>query len=266
MNLVLRLTPPWPSARPAPGGSRPGRSPRHVGPVLGRGAQHGRAADVDVLDGVFQRAVGRAVACAKGYRLTTSRSMVPMPCAASAAMCAGRSRRASRPPWMRGCRVFTRPSSISGKPVTSATSVTGRPASASSRRCRRWTAGAHRRMQGAGEVDDAGLVGDGDECSEFRHGLQGPRGAGGPRAVCHLMQLVVSSLRRSVLRLMPSHSAALLWLPSACGAAPRRAAASRRRPRPCRAARAGSAPRRSLKYCSTLLRMQSSISCLLMQV
>src|SRR5947208_13048297 len=33
---------------------------------------------------------------------------------------------------MRGCSVFTRPSSISGKPVTSATSVTGSPASASS--------------------------------------------------------------------------------------------------------------------------------------
>src|SRR5688572_19359791 len=62
-----------------------------------------------------------------------SRSMVPMPCSFSAAMCAGRSRRASRPPWMRGCSVFTRPSSISGKPVTSATSFTGRPASASRR-------------------------------------------------------------------------------------------------------------------------------------
>src|SRR3990167_9478995 len=76
---------------------------------------------------------GRAVACANGYRLMTSRSMVLMPCSASAAMCAGTSRRASRPPWMRGCSVLTRPSSISGKPVTSATSVTGRPASASRR-------------------------------------------------------------------------------------------------------------------------------------
>ena len=32
----------------------------------------------------------------------------------------------------RGCMVFTRPSSISGKPVTSSTSVTGTPASLSS--------------------------------------------------------------------------------------------------------------------------------------
>src|SRR5262245_3816395 len=55
-----------------------------------------------------------------------------MPCAASALMCAGRSRRASRAPWMRGCSVLTRPSSISGKPVTCDTSVTGNLASANS--------------------------------------------------------------------------------------------------------------------------------------
>ena len=58
--------------------------------------------------------------------------MVAMLCSASDAMCAGRSRRASKPPWILGCRVLTRPSSISGKPVWSATSVTGRPLSASS--------------------------------------------------------------------------------------------------------------------------------------
>src|SRR5664279_5146808 len=56
--------------------------------------------------------------------------MVGMPCAAIAAMCSGRSRRARRPPWMVGCRVLTRPSSISGKPVWSATSVTAIPAAA----------------------------------------------------------------------------------------------------------------------------------------
>src|SRR5687767_8492224 len=47
-------------------------------------------------------------------------------------MWAGSSRRASRPPWIVGCKVLTRPSSISGKPVWSATSVTASPASASS--------------------------------------------------------------------------------------------------------------------------------------
>src|SRR6516164_1495184 len=42
------------------------------------------------------------------------------------------SRRASRPPWIFGCSVLTRPSSISGKPVCEATSVTAMPASARS--------------------------------------------------------------------------------------------------------------------------------------
>jgi hypothetical protein len=37
------------------------------------------------------------------------------------------------PPWTAGCSVFTRPSIISGKPVTSATVVTGRPTSVSAR-------------------------------------------------------------------------------------------------------------------------------------
>ncbi len=42
-------------------------------------------------------------------------------------------RSARIPPWTRGWSVLTRPSSISGKPVTAATSVTGRPASRSAR-------------------------------------------------------------------------------------------------------------------------------------
>ena len=54
-----------------------------------------------------------------------------MPCSCSAAMCSGRSRRASRAPWMAGCSVLTRPSSSSGKPVTSSTVVTGTPAARS---------------------------------------------------------------------------------------------------------------------------------------
>src|SRR5471032_1864118 len=70
--------------------------------------------------------LGRAVALANGYRLMINRSMVSMPCSLSAAMCSGTSRRASRPPCTRGCSVFTRPSSISGKPVISETSVTAK--------------------------------------------------------------------------------------------------------------------------------------------
>src|SRR3977135_1706913 len=55
-----------------------------------------------------------------------------MPAALIAAKCSGESRRASMPACSLGCRVFTRPSSISGKPVWSATSVTTRPFSARS--------------------------------------------------------------------------------------------------------------------------------------
>src|SRR5262245_51008927 len=54
--------------------------------------------------------------------------MSGMPCVFCAATCSARSRRASRPPWILGCRVFTRPSMISGKPVCWETSVTFRPA------------------------------------------------------------------------------------------------------------------------------------------
>src|SRR4051794_12061703 len=54
-----------------------------------------------------------------------TKSIGGMPCSCMAAAWAGLSRTASRPPWILGCRVLIRPSIISGKPVTSATSVTG---------------------------------------------------------------------------------------------------------------------------------------------
>ena len=54
--------------------------------------------------------------------------MPPMPWAIMASWCSGFDRTASRPPWTAGCSVFTRPSIISGNPVTSETSVTGTPA------------------------------------------------------------------------------------------------------------------------------------------
>src|SRR5512139_192398 len=66
---------------------------------------------------------------AKGYRFTTSRSMGAMPSRAMTASSVPR--RPSRPPWIFGCSVFTRPSMISGKPVTDDTSRTGMPAAAS---------------------------------------------------------------------------------------------------------------------------------------
>src|SRR5215471_10395588 len=55
--------------------------------------------------------------------------MGPMPCDSRARMWAGTSRRARMPPWTLGWSVLTRPSSISGKPVTSETSNTGTPES-----------------------------------------------------------------------------------------------------------------------------------------
>src|SRR5215470_5399303 len=55
--------------------------------------------------------------------------MGPMPCDSRARMWAGTSRRARMPPWTFGWSVLTRPSSISGNPVTSETSSTGTPES-----------------------------------------------------------------------------------------------------------------------------------------
>jgi len=62
------------------------------------------------------------------YRFTATRSIGAIPSASSDARWAGRSRRASSPPWISGCSVLSRPSSTSGKPVTSSTPITGTPA------------------------------------------------------------------------------------------------------------------------------------------
>ena len=67
------------------------------------------------------------------YRFTTTMSIIWMPCSAASAMCLALSRLASRPPCTMGCRVFTRPSIISGNFVTSSMGVTGTPASAITR-------------------------------------------------------------------------------------------------------------------------------------
>src|SRR3569833_409649 len=57
--------------------------------------------------------------------------MPSMPCVFIAAAWSDLSRSARRPPWTLGCRVFARPSIISGKSVISETSSTVRPASRS---------------------------------------------------------------------------------------------------------------------------------------
>ena len=56
-----------------------------------------------------------------------------MPASISAERCASRRRSASTPAWIPGWSVFTRPSRISGKPVTALTSVTGSPDSRNAR-------------------------------------------------------------------------------------------------------------------------------------
>src|SRR5690554_1232990 len=70
---------------------------------------------------------GSAETFSNGYRFSTSRSIGSMPCAAITA--SSTPRLPSSAPCTFGCRVLTRPSMISGKPVTSDTSRTARPAS-----------------------------------------------------------------------------------------------------------------------------------------
>jgi len=74
---------------------------------------------------------GLATVSSKGYRFTATRSMRSIPLLAASARCCGLSLFARSPPWTFGCRVFTRPSMISGNPVCAPTSVTGSPWAAS---------------------------------------------------------------------------------------------------------------------------------------
>ena len=99
--------------------------------VLGGGADHGRAADVDILD-----AVGKIAAARDGFleRIEIDDQNIDRHgCDARASpRCAPRCRGSpSSPPCTAGCSVLTRPSIISGNPVSSLTSRTFRPASLS---------------------------------------------------------------------------------------------------------------------------------------
>ena len=74
-----------------------------------------------------------------------------MPLASRSARCSGLERSARMPPWILGWRVLTRPPSISGEPVTSATSRCAMPASRSvGRRCCRWRPAPTRGPRGPG--------------------------------------------------------------------------------------------------------------------
>ena len=131
---------------------RAARDDRDARVVLRRGPHHGRAADVDELDrGVAQErievrhdelegldAVGLHVGTVRGF--------------------AGS---ASRPPWIFGCSVTTRWSRIGGTPVTSARSVTGRPASASAAAVLRDDTSSHAKVvEHRGELGQPRLVVD----------------------------------------------------------------------------------------------------------
>ena len=94
-----------------------------------------------------------------GYRFETTRSKPRMPCVSRSARCDSLPRSASRPPWIFGCSVFTRPSSISGEPVTSSTRVTGMPASASAADVLPDdTSSTPSSCSAARQLDEAGLV------------------------------------------------------------------------------------------------------------
>ena len=71
-----------------------------------------------------------ATVASNGYRLETSSWKASMRSSASWASCRLLDMSASRPACTLGCRVFTRPSRHSGKPVSSSTGVTGTPAAA----------------------------------------------------------------------------------------------------------------------------------------
>src|SRR6218665_27310 len=115
-----------------------------------------------------------ATVASNGYRLTTSRSMVAMPCSFRAAICPGRSRQAGRPggaPGGGGGGVRVGVEGVEGAvehfgPLRQFGHLGHRQTLASQQPGR--AAGGQQpyaqRVQGLREFDDAGLVGDGQEC------------------------------------------------------------------------------------------------------
>ena len=139
--------------------------------VLRRGADHRRPADVDVLDALV---VGLAGRDRRLERVEVDHEEVDRArCRAPASRPGAPGWRGPprSPPWTAGCSVFTRPSIISGKPVRSVTSRTGRPASASALRVPPVeTSSTPRSCERAREIDEAGLVGHGEKGA--RHALR----------------------------------------------------------------------------------------------
>ena len=142
-----------------------GRIDDHRDPlvVLGRRADHRRAADVDVLDDLLERRAARhrLAERVEVHDHEIDRDEARLLHLLARCFGVGRPR---MPPWTRGCSVLTRPSRISGAPVKSLTSRTGTPASASAcavppvDRISRPAAESRRR-----ELDHPGLVRDRDQ-------------------------------------------------------------------------------------------------------
>jgi hypothetical protein len=116
----------------------------YVFEVLGGGTDHGWAADVDVFDEMAEGYAGLGRGLFEGVEIDDDHVDGQDAVFGDGGFVLGFAADVEQPPWTRGCRVLTRPSSISGKPVRSLMSRTARPASRRARRCRR-SRGARRR-------------------------------------------------------------------------------------------------------------------------
>ena len=138
----------------------------HAAKILGGGADERRSADVDLLDERVERR--RRIRRRLDERIQVDDDDVDQAEAVplEGGQIVGRSRRARMPPWSAGCSVFTRPSIISGKPVSADTLGDGR----GRRRSARGGAAGRHELEAAGgeaaaQIDDSGLVGDAQQGS-----------------------------------------------------------------------------------------------------
>jgi hypothetical protein len=141
---------------------------RDAAVVLRRGADHRRAADVDLLDDLGAGARGDRLlerVQVRDQQLERRDAEVGQLLACGRVPGVGQ-----QPACTRGCRVLTRPSRHSGKPVRSSTLVTGTPACSI---VRRGAAGGDDLraglVQGLGQLGQAGLVVDAEQGSLDRN-------------------------------------------------------------------------------------------------
>ena len=106
---------------------------QYIGEVLGGRADERRPADVDLFDQRVEWQSGIAGCLHKGIEIDRNNVDEADAVTGEGRGSSGRLRRARMPPCTAGCSVFTRPSSISGTPVTSETLVTGTAAAARAR-------------------------------------------------------------------------------------------------------------------------------------